>query len=240
MKKLPVLLVLMYLAVTSYSQPLFKTIRGNGRSTTQERNLKDFDQVHSAGSFDVVITNGNAHAVKVEAEENLQEAIEVVVQNKILKIRSQKGYNVRPTTAVRVYVTVPSLRSVQLSGSGNVKSENQLQGGESFSVASSGSGNVTLDLVASSIEASVSGSGNLALSGKTKELDGRISGSGNIRAKQLQSAVTSIKISGSGNAEVVATEKLNSKIAGSGEVLYWGNAAVESKISGSGKVRRKD
>ena len=43
----------------------------------------------------------------------------------------------------------------------------------------------------------------------------------------------------SGNAEVVATQKLNTNIAGSGDVKYWGDASVDSKVRGSGSVSRQ-
>jgi hypothetical protein len=56
----------------------------------------------------------------------------------------------------------------------------------------------------------------------------------------MQSQITSVSISGSGSAEVVANEKLDSKIAGSGDVKYWGNASVNSKIAGSGSVRKEN
>lgn len=213
-------------------------VEGNGQVVTQTREVAAFDELNSHGSFNIVVTDGNDHAVKVEAEENLQQYVIVEVRDGKLHIRNKPNVNFHAKKDITVHVTAPSLKGVKLSGSGNVKSTNTLNGSPNFEIKSSGSGNVTLSVEATSLIADISGSGNMTLNGKTKELDSKIAGSGNIRAKGLQSDITSIKISGSGNAEVVANEKLSSKIAGSGEVRYWGNASVDSKVAGSGSIKR--
>jgi hypothetical protein len=214
-------------------------VTGNGNLVSQDRDVKSFNGIHTRGSFDVVITDGSDQKVRVEAEENLQQYITVEVQGDELVISTKKLANIRATKNMTVYVTAHGLKSVKLSGSGNVKSTNTLTGSDEFEAKSSGSGNITLDVETNSLDMAISGSGNMTLKGKTKNLDGSISGSGNIRAKNLQADVASIKISGSGDAELVANEKLDSRIAGSGSVRYWGNAAVSTKIAGSGSVHRQ-
>jgi hypothetical protein len=214
-------------------------VTGNGNVVSKDRPASSFNELHSKGSFDIVVTDGADYKVRVEAEENLQELIEVNVNGNNLIIQGKKGVNFRATKPIRVYVTAPALQAIKLSGSGNVKSENTLTGSDRFEAKSSGSGNISLDVETNSLQAAISGSGNMTLKGKTKDFDGSISGSGNIRAKELQSDNTSIKIAGSGNAEVVANVKLDSKISGSGDVRYWGNASVDTKIAGSGGVHRQ-
>lgn len=215
-------------------------ISGNGQTVSRERQVGSFDEIQSSGSFDIVVTDGSNHQVRVEAEENLQEYIIVETSGDKLNVRHKKGVNFRATKPVIIHITAPALEAIRLSGSGNVKSTNTLNGSESFELRSSGSGNMTVNVETSDMKAAISGSGNITLKGKTRELAGSIAGSGNIRARDLQSEVTSVKISGSGSAEVVATQKLDSKIAGSGDVKYWGNASVNTSIAGSGSVRKGD
>jgi hypothetical protein len=238
MKKLVAASLLVFIAAAAWAQG-FQNVKGNGKVSTDERNVGNFHRIHSSGSFDVYVTDGSNTSVKVEAEENLQQHIEVSVQGDALVIRSQKGYNLRATKPVKIHVTATALKAIRNSGSGNIHTENMLKGSNDFEIALSGSGNGSVEVEAKDVQASISGSGNLTLKGKTNSLDGKISGSGNIMARELQSGITSLKISGSGNAEVVATEKLSSKIAGSGEIKYWGNAVVESKVSGSGHISRQ-
>jgi len=216
-----------------------KKIKGEGTATTQDRKAGNFNEIYTHGSFNVEITDAETNSVKVEAQPNLQEYIEVENNGSELHIRNKKGYDLRPDKEIVIYISAPSLKGVFLSGSGNIKSTNQIKGSDKFDLKSSGSGNISLDIETTSMDASISGSGNITLKGKTNDLDGKISGSGNIRAKEMQSANTSVKISGSGSAEVVATQKLDTKIAGSGDVKYWGDASVDSKVQGSGSVSRQ-
>jgi hypothetical protein len=216
-----------------------KTVRGEGPAVTQDRNGGNFDEIHTHGSFNVEITDAGTNSVKVEAQQNLQEYIEVENKGGSLHIRTRKGINMKGDKEIVIHISAPALKGVYLSGSGNVNTTNHLEGSDNFEIKSSGSGNVTLDIETSSLKSSIAGSGNITLKGKTNDLDGKIAGSGNIRAREMQSANTSIKISGSGSAEVVATQKLDTKIAGSGDVKYWGDAAVDSKVQGSGSVSKQ-
>ena len=216
-----------------------KRVHGEGPAVAQERDGGKFTSVHAHGSFNITITDAGSNAVKVEAQQNLQEFIEIENRSGELHVRQKKGYNLRPDKDIVIHITAPSLNGVYLAGSGNIKSTNQLNGSDKFQIRSAGSGNVDIDIETASLITAIAGSGNITLKGKTSELDGRIAGSGNIRAKELQSANTSVKISGSGSAEVVATQKLETNIAGSGDVKYWGDASVDSKVRGSGSVSRQ-
>ena len=229
----------MTLVTTNIMAQKWEKVRGEGPAVKQDRKGGNFNEIHTHGSFNVEITDGASNSVTVEAQQNLQEYIEVETSGSELHIRNKKGYNIQSDHDITVYVTAPSLKGIYLSGSGNVKSTNQLSGSDNFEIKSAGSGNVNVDVETADLKVSIAGSGNITLKGKTNDLEGRIAGSGNIKAKELQSANTSVHISGSGNAEVVATQKLNTNIAGSGDVKYWGDASVDSKVRGSGSVSRQ-
>ena len=216
-----------------------KFIKGEGPAVTQDRDGGTFNEIHTHGSFNVEITDAGSNAVKVEAQQNLQEYIEIENKGGVLHVRNKKGYNIKTDKEIVIHVSAPALKGVHLSGSGNINSTNQLKGSDNFEVKSSGSGNISLDVETNSLKTAIAGSGNITLKGKTNDLDGRIAGSGNIRGKEMQSANTSVNISGSGSAEVVATQKLDTRIAGSGDVKYWGDASVDSKVQGSGSVSRQ-
>jgi hypothetical protein len=217
-----------------------KTIHGEGPAVTQDRNSGSFDEIHSKGSFDIIIADGSSHAVKVDAPSNIQEYVVVETKGNELHISNKKGYNLKTDKPVTIHVTAPTLHGIHSAGSGNITSENTLNGSDKFEIKSAGSGNITVDIETSSFNSSIAGSGNITLKGKTKDMDASIAGSGNIRAKEFQSAITSISIAGSGSAEVVATEKLSTRIAGSGDVKYWGNASVDSKVMGSGTIKKEN
>jgi hypothetical protein len=95
-----------------------------------------------------------------------------------------------------------------------------------------------MDVDAPEINAETNGSGDIDLKGSAKSWTGEIHGSGNIRAMDLESDDATIKIYGSGNADVFANSRLDVHVAGSGDVNYKGNAQISSSIAGSGRVRK--
>ena len=138
-------------------------------------------------------------------------------------------------------MTSQSFNKVHLSGSGNIISQNQIMGSDKVDLSVSGSGNIKVNLHAPSVEAQMSGSGDINLSGEAKRFEGSLSGSGNIRAMDLKTEETAIRISGSGNADVFASTKLDVRVTGSGDVRYKGGVQqVTSNITGSGSVKKMD
>jgi hypothetical protein len=90
------------------------------------------------------------------------------------------------------------------------------------------------------VDAEINGSGNIDLKGETKRFNGEIRGSGNVRAMDLKSEDATVKIYGSGDADIFASVRLDVHVAGSGDVNYKGNAQVSSSIAGSGRVKKVD
>ena len=101
-----------------------------------------------------------------------------------------------------------------------------------------GSANIKMDIDAPEINTETNGSGDIFLRGATKSFEGEIHGSGNIKAIDLKSEGATVKIYGSGNADLFVDGKLDVHVAGSGDVNYKGNAQVSSSIAGSGRVRK--
>jgi len=93
------------------------------------------------------------------------------------------------------------------------------------------------DLQAEDLTARTSGSGNFDLKGEVKTQRVTINGAGNYTAPDLKSAEAEATISGAGNIEVWATDKLDVKVTGVGNVSYYGQPAVSQSITGGGSVK---
>jgi hypothetical protein len=78
------------------------------------------------------------------------------------------------------------------------------------------------------------------LAGQTNRHHASISGSGKINAFDMPARNVSLKISGSGDCKVNATETLDARISGAGDVIYSGHPRITSKISGSGRLESRD
>jgi hypothetical protein len=210
------------------------TVNGNGIASSEGRIVSGFKAVASSGAFEVHITQGDEYDVMVRAEENIIPYIETRVYNGALHIEIRGIHNVRNRLPMEVFVTVPELKGVKLSGSGIITTGHFIS--SSMDILLSGSGGIQVSSELASVAAKISGSGSIELSGITDVADFIISGSGNIRADNLECEECFSAVSGSGDIWIHANEYLHAAISGSGNVYYYGNPETEGHISGSGKL----
>lgn len=236
MNKIILLLILISGISLSSCNFLGKRVRGDGNVVTEDRRVGSFHSIEAGGKFDVVVSQGTAHTVKVEADQNLLELIEVFERNGTIQVKERRGYNLRPTKDIRIYVSAPVYKEIQVSGSGSIIGEGKITNAGPLALSVSGAGDMNMDVDAPSIRARISGSGSINLRGKAPELDASISGAGNANCFDMVTDRTEISISGAGNAEVNASTTLDAKVSGAGSVKYKGNPKVNSRISGAGSV----
>ena len=215
-------------------------VKGNGNAGGEDRSVGNFNSVSSHGEYDVYLTQGAGYSVRVEADENLLQYIETVVENNVLEIRTRQGFSLKSRTDLKVHITAPAYSKVKTFGSGNILTENKLNNTSPIELELSGSGDIKVELNAPEVRAELRGSGNINVGGETRSFTGEIRGSGDIHAANLKAENVDVDIAGSGNADVFASVKLNVDVKGSGDVKYRGGAQVSSDIAGSGSVRKMD
>jgi len=217
----------------------FDTIHGNGNVSTETRNVSVTSRISSHGSFDVAIIHGSSPSVKVEADANLIPYILTDVEDGKLHIHTRDHVSLSSDHKIKVYVTTDKVEEISLSGSGNVTADSKLEASGHMKFGISGSGDITLDINAPSVESSISGSGNINLTGETKDSKITITGDGDYKASGLQSENAEVRITGSGNVHVAASVKLEVHITGSGDVGYKGSPTIEQHITGSGNIKQE-
>ena len=212
-------------------------ISGEGPQVTKTLDIASFDGLNLAIAADVMIQQGSTQSVKIEAQQNLIDNLKKEVKDGVWKIGFEK--NVKNARDIKIWVTVPSIKNLSVSGSGSIIGENSFTNLNDIALAISGSGKIKLDSDSKNMTANISGSGNMNLNGNTGSAALKISGSGDIDAFGLSARTCEVKISGSGDSSVNVTESLDVAIAGSGDVYYKGRPSVRSKVSGSGSVESK-
>jgi hypothetical protein len=213
-------------------------------SNREIRSVAAFTRLGVANSAKIVLRQGSPQRVEVEATAADLARIETVVEGGRLRIgtkqqngRMWSGDNLEGP--VTVYVTMPDVAELSVSGSGQIKAEEAVKAAR-LSLAVSGSGRILLPrLTASELKSSVSGSGEIQVAGTCPRHEARLSGSGNMLASELRTEASTIGISGSGNGRLYASRTLEASISGSGNVYMRGGGAVSSKVSGSGRVRKE-
>lgn len=203
----------------------------------EERDVSSFTGVSLGISGDLYLTQGSPQKVLIQADNDLDE-IETQVKDGVLRIKTDK-WNSR-IKGVKIWITMPEVESLNVSGSGDIIAESPVNTDE-IDLKVSGSGTIDVaELKADEIGAAISGSGDLKLAGSADEMELRISGSGSVYASGLEVDECGIKISGSGSCKIDVAGELDASISGSGRVTYYGNPQIDARVSGSGKVRKGD
>ncbi|HTD98599.1 MAG TPA: head GIN domain-containing protein [Mucilaginibacter sp.] len=225
------LLSLMLLAAVSFS----------ALAQGQKREVSGFTTVASAGPFSVHIKLDGTESLRLEADANVINDIETVVENSTLKIKFKNRDNQHNNPGkIDVYVTAKSLNGLINSGSGTMKVDGTINASD-FKVVLSGSGNVSTSVKSDELKAVISGSGSINLDGSTGGADMVVTGSGQIHGKGLKTQSAKIVITGSGDVYLIADKSVSAHITGSGSVVYSGNAnVVDTRYTGSGRVTKAD
>ncbi|MBN2683468.1 MAG: DUF2807 domain-containing protein [Bacteroidales bacterium] len=238
MKKILLLSSLSLLIFSACHDPFGYCTNGNNVLVSETRFVSGFNEIVSEGDYEVNIVQGDEYSVVVEAEENLMPYIETDLDNSTLVIRTKRRRCIDPNYRVKVWVSAPEVKSIILSGSGNINAE-QIET-NFLNVKISGSGDIVTQAVCQKLDCSISGSGNISLMGSCDEGDMHISSSGNINGYGMEQITSFATISGSGDMYLSVIDFLDVKITGSGCVNYIGNPAVTAKITGSGSVNNKN
>lgn len=195
-------------------------LTGNGEIVTDTRSISGFTGIHSSGSNRLFVNHGPEFKVEVKGSSNLVPRYKTIVRNNTLELGYENRLNIHGDD-IQVFVTLPAIKNVSLSGSGKVRISGNFPATQLFRLSISGSADVDVmdEFQCNSLSTSISGSGNA-----------------NLLPILAQDA--DVTISGSGDVRVSAEQKLKVKISGSGDVFYSGSPEVSANISGSGQVRK--
>lgn len=216
----------------------------NGQPGDKEtRNVKDFTKVSFGVAGNLYINIGPEFKVVLEGEKKyLDEIITDVSGGKlVIKNENWRMNNWRMNEKVTVYITMPELAGLGVSGSGKAEIKDAIKGSD-LNLSVSGSGKLyASEVTVSTLDCSISGSGDISMGngGSCSKAGISISGSGNYFGESYKIGSAEIHISGSGNCECNVTESLRASISGSGNVTYEGKPKLDAHVSGSGKVRSR-
>lgn len=209
--------------------------RGDGPTVTREIVLDDIEGIDMDIDADVYIKQDNVQKIEVKGQSDIIDRLKRNTFNKVWKIGFTRC--VKHHDKLEIHISVPSLKSINLSGSGNIQGENTFTS-NNLKLRISGSGNISIAAnVASLLDANISGSGSITVAGTGNQQDLRISGSGDIHGLEFAAKSADINISGSGDVETNSTDKLDVHISGSGDVYYKNTPAINTSVSGSGNVK---
>lgn len=232
---------------------------GSRLVATEPRPLdKAVAKVDLSGPVNLTLRQGPTASLEVRGEQRLLANIDTTVDGDMLHI-GPRGILLRHRTPIEVTVTLPSLESLSVNGSG----EHTVSGfaGEHLDLALDGSGSMRfngryreimaavhgsgdLELTggtSDTVDAAVIGTGRLTLVGTTRVLHAELRGSGDLDARHLRADEVALAQQGSGDSAVYARKRLHAELTGSGEARVFGNPDERSvSRTGSGSVSFDD
>lgn len=212
-------------------------IKGNGTITSKTYDLKDFLNLDLGSSMDVYITQSNNYSVKIETDENLFSYLTVkVYEDKTLGIDVQNHVNLDPSDEIKVYISVPTLDKVDLSGAAQLQTQGKFTQDKKIEFILSGASSGNISLRAPQVALKASGASTLTVDGECKDVQINASGASTINSFDLKSENAAVEASGASTAHVFSSLKLNARSHGASSVKYRGNPQVTQDVSGASSV----
>ncbi len=190
-------------------------VQGTGPVRSDIRTLPPFSKIQLANGVDVDVKVGPSQQVTVEALDNLLPLILTEVKDGWLVISNSESFcsNKKP----RIIVTVPHLTEIH----------------------SASSGNMVIDGVKEpTFQATLESSGDVHLSGTAQTFFASVSSSGDLNAQRLETESSTVRVSGSGDAQVFVSGNLQVELTSSGDLSLRGKiASLNASLSGSGDLK---
>lgn len=191
----------------------FNGVRGEGPLVTETRSVGSFDHVDIGGGVHLRVAIGEPQAVALEAEQNILDILDLVVEDGTLRIENRDSYS--SPRGITLTITVPALSALALSGG----ADGRVDG-----------------LAADELSVDVSGGAELEASGSVDRLDLTASGGGKAYLDDLSATTVTLDVSGGAHAEVNASDRISGDASGGGSVRTSGEATVDVTTSGGASV----
>jgi hypothetical protein len=209
----------------------------SGNIITETREVTDFHAIRVDYPAVIVIRQGEAEGLTIEADDDVVADIRTDVSSGTLRIQRVRETDpwVNPSKPARITILVKELDKIDFNSAGTVTVDSL--SADSLDLDVNGAGTLTLNgLELKSLTASLDGAGTLVLSGSADDLDVDLNGFGSLRAGDLQAQTAKVAISGAGSATVWVESKLTATISGAGSISYYGDPTVDKTVSGVGSV----
>jgi|GEM_PF-2039234 len=246
MKSLVLIVQAVLLSSIAFSQ--------NDELIKEWRTISEFRSINMTGNFELYIIQDNKYELTIEAEKSVMNSIVTNISGKTLYIKPENYMKIKSLNPVKIYVRMPELRKISLSGSGLVKAiglkcsnlEIEMYGTgninidelitEFLNTSAFGAGKIELDVDATNINVNVTGTGSVELKGNCPQIQLYINGTGNINTAQMMSEDCKAQIIGTGNIFTASSKYLSAAIYGTGNVYYTFDPEISFNSLGTGRV----
>jgi hypothetical protein len=211
-------------------------IGGSGNMITQTYDESDFTEVMTGHGAIVDITAGDAYAVTVEMDDNLEPYVEVTNNNGRLSILLNNDNKIYSHTRLNVAITMPELSGLNLSG-GSTGTVTGFGSNQPLNVELSGGSQLRGDIESGNAAVEISGGSKIDLTGTGGDLNLNASGGSFVYLGGFQVQDVTLDVSGGGEVELHPSGVIRGQATGGAMVHYDGDpTSVEVDTSGGAEV----
>jgi hypothetical protein len=243
------------------STGLGKVVRGSGKVTSEIRPVSGFEQISICCGMQLMLIQGDAESLEVEADDNLLPEIvtEVRAGELVIRYRDSNGQTqYLPSQPVHVQVSAIQINKLTVSGGGSLEA-GPLQV-DRLAMDLSGGSRARMDTItADNLKVVVSGGGDFSAQDmQLTALDMDLSGGSTASVDAVQAE--SLKLGSSGGGEItiageVTTQGIvlsggssyqagdldsgtvNIQMSGGGDATLWAKEMLEADLSGGAQVK---
>ncbi len=185
--------------------------------STESRSDFGFRGINAGNAISLIVVVGEEFSITVEGQTDLLKEVKTGVNDEILVIKTTD--KISPANKLRLKISMPELRSLELWGSSNATVSNV--SGYSLKLQSGGSSSIVID-------------------GRSEAIEVNATGSGKIDGENLRCRNAVVKASGASTVTLAVSEELVAESLGASNVLYVGNPkTIKRNIVGAGEIREK-
>lgn len=207
----------------------------------QERQLPAFSSLSVSHSIQVYLSPGERQTVVVSAADvESREGIVTEVVNGMLKVSYlSTGRGKRYPSALKLYISCPSLDKILLSGASSLFVNGILKG-DQLTVELSGASDLKGAVEYKTLALRQSGSADITLSGRADAINVSVSGASDLKGIDLQVDVAEVEVSGASRVRLSVQKELSANISGASDMRYRGSPTVKKmNISGMSSLRKE-
>lgn len=203
-------------------------------------NHKDFNKLSVGSHYELTLVQGPDYTVEVKGDEETLDAMNVQQQGSKLSFFSEKWnkgwWNRNKKRPAHIYVSVPSLAGLYLSGAS--RAQVKLQQDKPLSLELTGAAEMEGDLEVSELDVTMSGSSELSLSGICNSIRTSLSGASELLASTFKSDKAHVELSGASEADIWTNEKISGGVSGGSQLQYRGQPQLTVNRSAGASIRQ--
>ena len=183
----------------------FSRVAGSGNLRTQEEALSDFAIVDVGSGFKVTITQASSYSIRITADDNLFDYIQVTKAGDTLSIRLEPGVSYQ-TSTLKAEIAMPDLEELQFSGGVNGSAEGFVMSHD--------------------FRAELSGGSILRIDGEANNLIVTCSGGSRLELTEFAVNNASVNFSGGSQGTINLDGTLDADLSGGSKLFYIGNPTL--------------